>query len=154
MTIGIYAVINEELGIVAYIGCSSNILARKRWITTPLRRNEFVGHLQNSFNLLGLRAIGWEILEETTLDNLRERERFWINLYLPELNIQHTPKEESIRASQAEKLRGRKMTEDHRLKIAESLKGNRRTLGFKHSDKTREKMRKSRILYHERNLLK
>lgn len=79
--IGIYKIENQVNGKI-YIGQSINI--EQRWYN---HRNELNGnrhcnrHLQNSWNKHGEKNFKFEIIEECTLDNIDEKEIYWISYY-------------------------------------------------------------------------
>jgi hypothetical protein len=76
--IGIYKIINPEGKI--YIGLSKNI--KKRWLDyknlTSMSNNSV---LKESLKKYGYNNHTFEIKEECTLEELRSREKFWINYY-------------------------------------------------------------------------
>ena len=79
--IGIYKIENKVNGKV-YIGQSIDI--DTRWYN---HRNELNGnrhcneHLQNAWNKYGEHSFEFIIIEECTLDNIDEREIYWIDYY-------------------------------------------------------------------------
>lgn len=81
--IGIYKYENKSNGKI-YIGRSVNIAKRKReHITNPSPYSYFDQTLQK----LGEDAFYFDIIEECTIDNIKEREKYWIkyyNSYAPE----------------------------------------------------------------------
>lgn len=88
---GVYAVINEELGQICYIGSTTNIYARYVAFLGKLRKRLFAGtKIQEAFDRYGEKAVSLEILEETMPENRLEQERLWIKLYVPEANSMHT----------------------------------------------------------------
>ena len=76
--VGIYKITNPEGKI--YIGLSKNI--KRRWLdyknSTSMSNNSF---LKESLKKYGYSNHIFEIKEECTLEELRSREKFWINYY-------------------------------------------------------------------------
>ena len=67
---------------VVYIGQSVNILARWKAHFNQLKGNRHKNpYLQNMFSKFGITSFRFEIVETCTIDELDERERFWINAY-------------------------------------------------------------------------
>ena len=80
--IGIYKIENLINGKV-YIGQSSNIL--KRWSTHKSFANSLVNsrntHLYNAIKKYGIENFSFEIIEETSIEDLNKREIYWIKYY-------------------------------------------------------------------------
>lgn len=86
--IGIYKITNK-INNHSYIGQSRNI--QKRWknhkiAATNRNANTYNYPLYQSFRKYGVENFTFEVLEETNIDNLNDRETFWINYYHPEYN--------------------------------------------------------------------
>jgi len=75
-TIGIYKITNLINGKV-YIGQSSNIERRFR----EHKSNSTSEHLRASIQLYGIDNFDFSILEITDIDDLDDRERYWIQYY-------------------------------------------------------------------------
>lgn len=81
IVVGIY-MIRNTINDKKYIGQSSDILNRWTHHKCDLNNNQHHNnHLQSSWNLYGQDKFEFSIIEETTLDNLDSRERFWIDYY-------------------------------------------------------------------------
>lgn len=155
MTCGIYAIINEELGRIVYVGRSHNIEGRVKWVGQSLRRGEFGGSTQELYLEQGKKSFSWEILEETIPEELVERENYWIKLYQPENNIHANPRYpipdetlERLRVSHLGKQSrlGIPFSEESKLKISQSLQGRVAwNKGKKMSDGYRERARQGSI---------
>lgn len=116
MTTGVYAVINEELGQISYIGSSLTIEQRWRKQIWRLRKGVYEGKLQDSFNRLGVKAVSMEILEETSPEERWQREQYWLDLYQPECGRKNI-RQQGIDGAEANS--GRKLSEEHKKKIRE-----------------------------------
>lgn len=78
MSIGVYKITNIATG-KFYIGSSKNIASRLKGHFKALETNTHPNkHLQNSYNKYGKEAFITEIVEITTLENLRSREDYYI----------------------------------------------------------------------------
>lgn len=77
---GIYMILNTWNN-KCYIGSSKNLRKRKYEHFNCLRKNKHHSqHLQSSYNKYGENSFVFIILEECEVENLIEREIFWINL--------------------------------------------------------------------------
>jgi group I intron endonuclease len=160
--IGIYKIINPKGKV--YIGQSVNI--EKRWYVYKNKSNldvKLIGiKLFRSLTKYTSDKHTFEILEECNLDQLNEREIYWINYYESVdkgLNIKeggsrgkHNPETiELIR----NKATGRKLSTEAKEKISNSKIGNKYNLGRKHSDEIKQrdiyKNRKKGEITPERN---
>jgi group I intron endonuclease len=78
--IGIYCMYFEDLYGVYYIGCSSNIETRIKDHLSALDRGSHTNKkIQNAYNKYGTPV--FEILETCNIDNLSQREIYYINLF-------------------------------------------------------------------------
>lgn len=75
--IGIYKYTNKLNGKI-YIGRSVNITKRK-W--EHLNNPSPYSYFDQVLKKLGEEAFDFEIIEECTIDNIKEREKYWINFY-------------------------------------------------------------------------
>jgi group I intron endonuclease len=160
--IGIYKIINPKGKI--YIGQSVNI--EKRWYVYKNKINldiKLIGvKLFRSLTKYTSDKHEFSILEECSLEQLNEREIYWINYYESinkGLNIKeggsrgkHNPETiELIR----NKAIGRKLSTEAKEKISKSKIGNKYNLGRKHSDEIKQqdiyKNRKKGKITLERN---
>ena len=79
--IGIYKITNT-VNNKCYIGQSTNLIKRiQKHIKTLLKGTNRNEHLQNAYNKYGTGNFTIEIIEECTVENLDEREIFWIDYY-------------------------------------------------------------------------
>ena len=114
--IGIYSITNT-LNNKRYIGYSIDI--QRRWTThkRDLKNNKHENsHLQNAYNKYGENAFEFEIIEECTKENIKDKEKYWIAFY--------NSKNEGYNMSEG----GDGIlnpTEDVRKKISEGLKGEK-----------------------------
>lgn len=79
--IGIYKITNNING-NAYIGLSINI--EKRWEhhkKSYLYKNEYEKSLYQAFRKYGLENFSFEVIEECAMDELKNREKYWIKYY-------------------------------------------------------------------------
>lgn len=75
---GIKNLINEKI----YIGKSINIKLRKKAHENSFIRKQAVNiHLQRAVDKYGIENFGFIILEEVTLDNINEKEQYWISYF-------------------------------------------------------------------------
>jgi group I intron endonuclease len=151
--VGIYkfTIINNT-----YIGSSSNLNRRIWEHKWRLSNNKHVNkHFQNLYNKYGLENLLVEILEICTIDNLLNKEQYYINLYKPNINkapVSGTTlglklsKEQCLKrklnnlgrkqsketiAKRVNKIKGRKYSIEHRNNISKSRKGIKLSLEHK-----------------------
>lgn len=63
-----------------YIGKSINIREREKYHFRKLKKNKHVNkYLQNSWNRYGKENFSFSVLEECDIENLNEKEKYWIN---------------------------------------------------------------------------
>jgi group I intron endonuclease len=75
--IGIYKIINPEGKV--YIGYSKNIERRfKEYLTLRCKTQKF---LKDSIQIYGIENHKFEIIEECCLENIKEKEKYWIKYY-------------------------------------------------------------------------
>ena len=75
--IGIYKIINPKGKI--YIGYSKNIERRfKEYLTLRCRSQKF---LKESFQTYGVENHIYSIIEECDIENIKKREKYWIEYY-------------------------------------------------------------------------
>lgn len=123
---GIYKIYNSVTK-KCYVGSSKNINSRwkkhKEDLTANRHHNQ---HLQNDWNKYGKDAFQLEVIEVCLLDKgiLIEREQYYIDTLKPEYNI----------CPVAGTSLGRKLSDEHKRKISEKLKGH------KVSDETKAKI--------------
>lgn len=133
MPSGIYQIVNT-INHKIYIGSAVNLANRKSQHWSRLSKNVHRNpHLKNSWNKYGADVFEFEILITCPRDLLLFYEQQFLDLGKPEYNI----------CKKADSPLGRKLSEEHRAKISKSLLGNTHTLGHKHTEKTRAKMREA-----------
>lgn len=89
--IGIYCIKNK-ISNKLYIGSSKNVAMRFKTHLSKLKNNKHSNpYLQNAVNKYGLNNFIFELIEETTIENLINREQYYINLN--ENNIYNITKE-------------------------------------------------------------
>lgn len=106
---GIYQIVNI-INNKIYIGSSSFLSLRKSVHFSLLKKNtHYNKHLQSSFNKYGIKNFIFEIIEECSLEQLIEKEQFYIDTLKPAYNKRLI----------AESNRGRKYTMSnlHKYKI-------------------------------------
>ena len=75
---GIKNLVNNKI----YIGKSTNIKIRKKTHETSFIRGQAVNiHLQRAVDKYGIENFEFVILEEVTLNNINEKEQYWINYF-------------------------------------------------------------------------
>jgi group I intron endonuclease len=156
---GIYKITSPNKKI--YIGQSVNI--KKRWNQYQTIQKTGIGrHIYNSLKKYGPENHTFEIIEECSLEQLNEREIYWINFYnsLNEgLNLtdggsngKHTEETKDIIRLKAT---GRKLSVEAKQKISQSKMGNKYNLGRIHSEEVKQspqyKNRKKGRITPERN---
>ncbi len=135
MITGIYKIQNI-LNNKIYVGsASSNGGFRKRWNEhkSGLRRNKHTNkHLQSSWNKYGEESFVFEIIETCCVENVLEKEQYYINLLQPEYNI----------CKIAGNTLGIKLSNNHKKQISEFAKlrvGDKNPFyGKKHSEETKK----------------
>ena len=148
--IGIYKITNK-INNKKYIGQSLNLEKRIKAHKTFLEKNiHGNSHLQASFNKYGKDNFCFEIIEECTLDELNDKEIYWIDFYKshdPLFGYNKTfggdselPTEET-KKKMSESAKGKIISKEQRLKISKSLSGKNHPNWGKHlSKETREKI--------------
>lgn len=134
---GIYR-IHNKINDKNYIGQSVNVSGRLNDHKRGVKSSKY---LQNSIKKYGIDNFEFLIIEYCPIDNLNDRERYWINYYDSmnkgynrtsggESTSGFTMSEESnIRKSRS--LKGRIFNEDTRKKMSESAKGKRLSIDTK-----------------------
>jgi group I intron endonuclease len=114
--VGIYKMVNIETGLV-YIGQSEDIDYRKGEHFRRLKYNRHENpHLQNSYNKHGYDGFVFEVVEECSIEELNEKEKYYIQLYKsfnPKFGYNKTLGGE-----------GGSPNNETRIKISKSLKGH------------------------------
>lgn len=127
---GIYEIrntVNNNL----YIGSASDI--RKRWNShkSYLNRNlHHSPHLQKAWNKYGKECFSFVVLEITNKNLLSEREQFYMDLLRPVYNV----------CKKAHSCLGLKPSDSARIKMHVAQLGNKKNLGKKRSQETKDKM--------------
>lgn len=109
--IGIYKIqSNIELD-KFYIGSSSNLEHRERQHLSMLKNNNhFANYLQNYVNKNGIDSINFYIIEECNLEDIINREQYYINILKPVFNSRIT----------AESNRGHKFSNNTKLNMSKA----------------------------------
>lgn len=121
---GIYAIVNKING-KKYIGSSVN--TAQRWRVHKSELEKGIHHsivLQRAYNKYGCKSFDFINLEECSNVDLLKREQFYIDVFLPEYNVNKT----------AGNMLGYKHSEETKNKIKLS------STGRKHSEETKKKM--------------
>ena len=127
MSIGIYKITSPNNKV--YIGQSINIEIRKKYYLN-LNKCKKQPKLYNSLKKYGFDQHIFEIIEECNLDQLNEREIYWKQYYLNQVNGDW----DKVLFCNLFDTGGGPKTEEHRKKISKSRKGR------KYSDDTKRKM--------------
>lgn len=143
MSSGIYSITHESGK--RYIGSAVNLRGRLANHKSRLRLGTHDNpHLQSARNLYGEDAFVFEVLEECEPEFLVSTEQWWINMLRPEYNIRPTASSnfgifvsEDTRRKLSVAGAGHPVSAETRRKIGESMLGNQRFLGHKHTDETR-----------------
>ena len=113
-----------------YIGQSKDFYVRKRSHLSRLKNRKHKNKkLQNVFNKYG--EPQFHIIEECSIEELDEREQFYLDLLFDEPNCLN------ILSNVEAGTRGRKLSEEHKKKLRQNHKGMK---GKNHSKETRVKM--------------
>jgi len=138
MLCGIYKITNILNGKM-YVGSSVNI--NKRWIKHRWELNKGRHgneYLQRAWNQYGAENFIFEIIEETTLENIISREQYWLDSLnvcdnkvgynlakCAEASGRGLIRTEETRENMSEAQKGKKHSEEHKKKISEARKGHR-----------------------------
>lgn len=136
----IYQIICTSTG-KRYIGQTDN--AQRRWWEhcSALRRDvHYSRYLQRAWNKYGENAFSFQVIEECQLDQLTQREQYWLDFYKPiapsgfnlnsradmppMLGKSHT---DEARAKMSANAKGRKLSVEHRAKISAGLAGKKKS---------------------------
>jgi len=129
--IGIYKIVNKKNKKI-YIGQSNNIGYRKKRHLQALETDShFNTHLQKAWNKYGKGNFKFEIIEECTINELDDKEKYWIKHYNSAnfnygYNMAYGGRD------------GSNLTEESKKKISETLKGHIV------SEETRKKIKEKR----------
>lgn len=145
---GIYCSTNNKL----YIGKSSNIA--KRWIYHKYRLNKGIHpnkHLLSAWKKFGQKVFVFLVIEECPIDELSQKEVFYINSFETKNSLKGFNKKDSDGWPL-----GQPLPEETRKKISSALKGQKRStetkilmslsqLGKTHSEESKKKMSLARV---------
>jgi len=147
---GIYLITNIANN-KKYIGSSYNVMDRIWNHKYKLRINKHDNpHLQNAWDKYGEDNFKFEIIETVLyIEDLLQREQYYINIINPEYNILKIAGNcsgrvvsEETKEKISKKLKGCKLSEETRKKISEATKGEKNPFyGKKHSEATLQKLR-------------
>jgi len=140
--IGIYKIISPTNKI--YVGKSINIENRINEYKY-IGRRKLQHKLNNSINKHGLENHIFEIIEECTLENIDEREIYWIDYYncvYEGLNLKHGGEggkhSQEIKDKKSKSMTGKKHTPETKKKMSQSKKNHPM-----YSDEWKEKMKQT-----------
>lgn len=146
---GIYKIINPKGKI--YIGQSTDIGKRKQIYKTIKCKGQI--KIYNSLKKYGFENHKFEIIEECSIEQLNERERYWqdyynvlkegLNCRLTKTNDRSGITPQEIRDKIGKSNTGKTHTDLTKLKMSESAKGNQKCLGRIWSDESKEKISKA-----------
>lgn len=141
--IGIYLMKNTKDNKV-YVGKSTNINKRIANHLKSLKRNEHYNkHLQGAWNKDSEHFI-FSILEECTIENINEREIYWISFYQSN-KMQYGYNKTDGGSGTI----GHELTKEHKQKLREANKGQVPWIkGKKHKQETIEKIKEKNKLAH------
>jgi len=164
-TTGIYIIKSKIKPERVYIGSAISIIQRWRDHISTLKRNiHRCPILQNHINKYGVKDLEFSILEECIIDNLLEREQYYLDTLKPFFNVlkvagspighkhseytksimniskigTHHSEETKRKISEAHK--GKKLSEKTKKIMSEQRKGNKFSLGRKATDETKAKL--------------
>jgi group I intron endonuclease len=142
MTCGIYSFKNLANG-KQYIGSSINIENRIRQHLCALIHNKHHSILfQYAFNKYGWEYFEATIMEECTLEELHEREQFYLDTIRPfDSSIGYNISMDAIAPTRGRKIN---LSDESMQKKRDRMLGNTITLGYHHTDDTRQRMSNSR----------
>lgn len=165
---GVYKIVNIVTN-KFYIGSSKNIEYRwKRHLYFLNKNNHDNVYLQNSYNKYGKDSFKIEVVEETVLDKLKERELFYLNTFKPfgkkgynilkeatggdTLTYHPFLQEIKNKMSQSKKNKYKNMTEEERnLFLKRMTGGNHPNFGNKYSNKRKKNISKRVEKYWKEN---
>ena len=145
---GIYKISSAIDATKFYIGSSRNMRKRLIHHRCNLKNQKHANIiLQNYVNKYGLSAIKTEVLEYCNIEDLIEREQYYLDLLKPHFNIRiiaegnmkiKLSQEHCYKISQANK--GKKFSKEHCKRISESKKGVKKGKGKPCSEETKKKI--------------
>jgi len=135
-----------------YIGQSVNIERRKEQYKRLSCKSQ--PRIYNSLKKYGWEAHKFEIIEECSLEDLKERETYWKQYYVNKIGWKNVlfcelydggegPRSEETKLKISQKSTGQKRNEETKLKISEAKKGHKFNLGKHHSEETKIKISES-----------
>jgi group I intron endonuclease len=134
---GIYKITNIVNNKV-YIGSSHNIVNRWKTHLRGLKNNKHHSKkLQNSFNKHGIDKFTFEVIEECSRELLIEIEQYWID----KLDSYNKGYNIVTKAGVNYGMLGKHHNDDFKKRKSEEMKGNKFSLGLKHSDEYKNYMK-------------
>jgi len=145
MTCGIYKIeakcpVAKKMGIAIYIGQSKNI--ERRW----KKHRKIYPKSQYDYEVLLQCDVQHLDFFEKAFISGYDSHRWGLNKTIGGTSIKSTHPDKETRRKLSESRRGRKigpLSEEHRLKLSESLKGNKNCVGKKLSEEHRRKLSES-----------
>lgn len=133
----IYAILNIING-KSYIGSAINFDRRKKTHLRLLNKNSHHSiKLQNAYNKYGVDSFLFKIIEEiVNVENIIQREQFWLDKLKPEYNMTLTAglnshlglkRSEETKKKISESLKGRKLSKEHIEAMKKGLTGIKQT---------------------------
>ena len=133
MNSGIYSILNESNNLI-YIGSTNNLTHRKNQHFSLLDlKKHFNKKLQNAWLKYGRENFSFNIIEECSLEKLKEKEQFWINFYqsfeqdfgynlvkMADRNIVSEQTKEKISKSHKKYWKNKKFSESHLANMSKS----------------------------------
>lgn len=131
MNSGVYILYNIFTG-RKYVGSSRNLKHRRVSHFSGMKNGTHENYkIRKECATYGIDSFRWEILERCELEWLIEREQWWMDSIKPELNIlltadnhncTETERRKESRRRQAEKITGRKQSQEEKDKRAKSIR--------------------------------
>lgn len=119
---GIYKIIYNDK--IVYIGSSINIHKRWKQHISALKHNKHKNFLlQRIYNKGGNDSLNFYIIEECNKENLIKREQYYIDTYKPYCNLADANGRHLHTEETKQKMRGRIVSLETRIKLSKSHKG-------------------------------
>jgi group I intron endonuclease len=143
---GIYKLTNKETGRV-YVGATKNLESRWDSHFNALIRQDHANYLlQQDCMKYGLYVFKFEVIEQCKVEDLKEREQFWIDHYggIESDKTYNLLDSRTALPEVVEKRRkgmiGKKRSQEFKERRKEQMLGNKLMAGKIHSDETKQKI--------------